>query len=46
MNWKFWQRARQEKELDEEIRSHLQMAVQDHMAPGTDPSEAQAEARR
>src|SRR5215510_6824994 len=46
MNWKFWQHARRENELDEELQSHLQMAVQDRVEAGKSRADAEAEARR
>src|SRR5215467_2756870 len=46
MNLRFWQRAKQEKELDDEIQSHLRMAAQDRIEAGRNPRDAEAEARR
>src|SRR5215469_11536957 len=46
MNLRFWQRARHEKELDDEIQSHLRMAAQERMEAGRSPGDAAAEARR
>jgi predicted permease len=40
-----WRRHREE-ELDDELRSHLEMAVQDHLERGETPQEAEAAARR
>jgi len=41
-----WRWRRREEELDEEIRSHLEMAKQDRIARGEDPREAGYAARR
>src|SRR5215471_2107828 len=46
MNLRFWQRAKQEKELDDEIQSHLRMAAQERIEAGRNPRDAEAEARR
>src|SRR5215469_8998468 len=46
MNLRFWQRAKQEKELDDEIQSHLRMAAQERLEAGRNPTDAEAEARR
>src|SRR5215469_16304421 len=46
MNLRFWQRAKQEKELDDEIQSHLRMAAQERIEAGHNPRDAEAEARR
>lgn len=46
MNFIFWRRSRQEKELDEELQSHLRMAAQEHMENGESRSEAESAARR
>ncbi|MFN0180500.1 MAG: ADOP family duplicated permease [Gemmatimonadales bacterium] len=43
LRW-FWRRR--EEELDEEIQTHLRMAVQERMARGEDPATAAREARR
>lgn len=44
----FWPRffARRQNDLDEEIRSHLQMAIEDRMARGQSPNDARADAMR
>src|SRR5215470_2063884 len=46
MNLRFWRRAKQEKELDDEIQSHLRMAAQERLEAGRNPTDAEAEARR
>ena len=46
MSLRFWRRRRKEQELDEEIRSHLQMAAQDRMESGESRPEAESAARR
>src|SRR5215831_14177122 len=46
MSFKFWQRARREREFEDEIQSHLQMAAKDRMEAGKSPADARAEARR
>jgi hypothetical protein len=38
-----WSRRR---EIDDEIRAHLRMAVEDRLARGEDPAEAERQARR
>ena len=46
---KFWRRAKlqyRERELDEELLSHLAMAVRDRIERGEDPREAEAAAHR
>ncbi|HBY64649.1 MAG TPA: hypothetical protein DEH78_32925 [Solibacterales bacterium] len=42
----WWKRRRREEELDEELRVHLAMAIQDLVAQGEDPREAERAARR
>jgi putative ABC transport system permease protein len=42
----FWQRKRQKAELDEEVRSHLEMAAAEHMERGETGEEAERAARR
>ena len=42
MKW----RRRREEELEEEIQSHLQMAIRDRMNRGQSAEEAEAAARR
>jgi hypothetical protein len=39
-------RKRREQELDEEIRSHLAMAVRERIGQGEDPAQAESNARR
>lgn len=46
MNLRFWRRGKQEQELEEEIRSHLQMAAQEHIGTGGSPLDARSAARR
>lgn len=46
MKLPFWHRQRLEKELDEEIQSHLRMAVQDRIERGEVARHAQDSARR
>src|SRR5262249_13002998 len=46
MNLRFWQRAKQEKELDDEIQSHLRMAAQERIEAGRNRRDAEADARR
>jgi predicted permease len=41
-----WRRRRREEELDEEIQSHLQMAIRDRMERGESAEEAEMAARR
>ena len=41
-----WRRAERENELDEEIRTHLRMAIRDRMERGESAEEAAAAARR
>jgi hypothetical protein len=45
MRW-LWNRAARDRELDEKIRFHLRMAVQDRMESGQSDREAQESARR
>ncbi len=42
----FRRRRQREQELDEEIRSHLAMAIRERIEQGEDPAEAEANARR
>lgn len=44
--WNLLNRRRRERELDEEIRAHLAMAVRDRIERGEDPREAELAARR
>ncbi len=46
MRLPFFGGARREAELEEEIRSHLEMAVRERVARGEDPVEAERAARR
>jgi putative ABC transport system permease protein len=46
MRFPFWRRQRQDKELEEEIQAHLEMAKRDRMERGQTAEEAQAAARR
>ena len=39
-------RKQREQELDDEIRSHLAMAIRERIERGEDPTEAEANARR
>jgi putative ABC transport system permease protein len=43
---RFKRRRQREQELDEEIRSHLAMAIRERIEQGEDPAEAEANARR
>jgi ABC-type antimicrobial peptide transport system permease subunit len=45
MNFRFF-RAKHDRELDEEIQSHLRMAAQDHIERGLGSAEAEAAAHR
>src|SRR3990170_7493259 len=45
MKWPLWRR-RQEAQLDEELRSHLELAIQDRTDRGESPEQAAAAARR
>jgi predicted permease len=45
MAWYSW-RSRKDEELDEELRSHFAMAVNDRIERGESPAEAQAQVRR
>ncbi len=42
----FWRRKKREGELDDEVRSHLEMAVQERVERGSDTTEARHAARR
>jgi putative ABC transport system permease protein len=42
----FWRRKRREAELDEELRSHLEMAARERVERGADENEAERAARR
>src|ERR1700674_5639792 len=43
---RFWRRKRREAELDEELRSHLEMAARERAERGEDVKEAEQAARR
>ena len=45
MKWPTWRR-RQDAQLDEELRSHLDLAIQDRIDRGESPEQAAAAARR
>lgn len=45
MTWPLWRR-RQDAQLDEELRSHLELAIQDRIDRGEPPEQATAAARR
>ena len=42
----WWRRKRQEKELEEELQSHLRMAIRDRIERGETPEQAEASGRR
>ncbi|HTQ61381.1 MAG TPA: ABC transporter permease [Candidatus Solibacter sp.] len=46
MTFSFWNRQKRERELDEELQSHLRMAAKDHADRGGTPEEASSAARR
>ncbi len=46
MNLPFWRRRRREEELEEELESHLRMAIRDRMERGQSAEEAELAARR
>jgi hypothetical protein len=46
MTFSFWHRRKREQELDEELRSHLQMAERDRLERGETPDQARGGARR
>src|SRR5262245_34342360 len=46
MRFPLWRRRRQERELEEEIRSHLEMAMRDRVERGETVEEAKESARR
>lgn len=43
---RFWQRKKREAELEEEVRSHLEMATREHGEKGEEQREAERAARR
>src|SRR3954454_5385060 len=46
MNLRFWRHRNQEQELEQEIRSHLQMAEQERIETGQSPADAHSAAHR
>jgi putative ABC transport system permease protein len=46
MSLRFWSRARKERELEEELRSHLQLATESYVESGMSPADARSAARR
>src|SRR5882672_1059192 len=46
MNFPWWRRKRQERELEEEVRRHLEMAAKEREERGEDKREAERAARR
>jgi hypothetical protein len=46
MNFPWWKRKRQERELEEEVRRHLEMAAKEREERGEDKREAERAARR
>src|SRR5580698_9519433 len=42
----FWERARRDEELDEELRSHLEMRMADSIRAGMSPRQALEDAER
>jgi putative ABC transport system permease protein len=46
MNLRFWRRRNREQELEQEIRSHLQMAEQERIETGQSPVDAHSAAHR
>ena len=44
MNWAFWQRK--EEQLDDEVQSHLRMAMEDRVARGEAPAQAERSVSR
>jgi putative ABC transport system permease protein len=46
MRLNLWSRRRREEELDEELRSHFRLAVQERIERGESPEEAEAAVRR
>jgi len=46
VTFSFWHRQKRDSELDEELQSHLQMAVQDRTDRGESPERARLAARR
>lgn len=46
MRWAFWRRPRGDRELEEELRFHLEMQTRQNLAAGMDPEEARYAALR
>jgi len=46
MSWRFWRHRRRNRELDEEIQAHLELAERDGLESGRTPGEARVFARR
>ena len=46
MNFLWWRRKQQERELDEEVQKHLEMAAKERVERGEDKREAERAARR
>jgi putative ABC transport system permease protein len=46
MNLRFWSRGRQERDLEDEIRFHLQLATEKYLEAGQSPADARSAARR
>src|SRR2546422_9968278 len=46
MNFPWWRRKQQERELDAEVRTHLEMAAKERTERGADKREAERAARR
>src|SRR6266404_6944870 len=46
MNFLWWRRKQQERELDAEVRTHLEMAAKERVDRGEDKREAERAARR
>ena len=46
MRWQWWRQRDREEELEEELRSHLEMAVQERIERGETVEEAEAAVRR
>src|SRR6266850_2047457 len=46
MNFLWWRRKQQDRELEEEVRKHLEMAAKERIERGEDQREAERAARR
>jgi predicted permease len=46
VTFSFWRRPKRDEELEEELRSHLEMAARDRIERGEAPERARSEARR